>query len=75
MIIFQFLISLKHSLFLSFIEVHVNYKGLEKTCLHGVANNTGVDQPVHPRSLISTFVIHFLESTISKLATGEISIF
>ena len=27
------------------------------------------------RSLISTFVIHFLKSIICKLATGEISIF
>ena len=37
---------------------------------------TGADQPVHPCSLISTFVNRFcLESIISKLATGEISIF
>ena len=41
----------------------------------GVANNTGADQPVHPRSLISTFLIRFLESIISRLATSEISIF
>ena len=49
----------------------------EKTCLWGVANNTGADQPAHSRSLISAFVIRFLESTIQvcKLATGEISIF
>ena len=40
----------------------------------GFANNTGADQPAHPRSLISAFVIRFLESTIYKLATGEISI-
>ena len=34
----------------------------EKTCLGGggVANNTGADQPVHLRSLISAFVIRFL---------------
>ena len=31
----------------------------EKTCLRGVANNTGADQPAHPRSLISAFVIRF----------------
>ena len=31
--------------------------------------HTGADQPVHPCSLISNFVIRFL-----KLATGEISI-
>ena len=47
----------------------------EKTCLRGVVNNTGADKPAHPRSLISAFVICFLESTICKLATGEISIF
>ena len=32
----------------------------EKTCLRGVANNTGADQPVHQRSLISAFVIPVL---------------
>ena len=37
-------------------------------------NNKGVDQPGHPLRLISAFVICFLESIISKLATGEISI-
>ena len=46
----------------------------EKTCLRGFANNTVADQPAHPRSLISAFVIRFLESIICKLATGEISI-
>ena len=47
----------------------------EKTCLQGFVNNKGADQPVHWRSLISPFVIRFLESTICKLATGEILIF
>ena len=32
----------------------------KKTCLRGFANNTGADQPAHPRSLISAFVIRFL---------------
>ena len=41
----------------------------------GVANNTGADQPAHLRSLISAFVIRFLESIICKLAAGEVSIF
>ena len=36
----------------------------KKTCLGEFANNTGADQPAHPHRLISTFVIHFLESTI-----------
>ena len=39
------------------------------------ANNKSADQPVHPCRLISSFVIHFLESIISKLVTGEILIF
>ena len=28
------------------------------------ANHKGTDQPAHPRSLISAFVIRFLESTM-----------
>ena len=47
----------------------------EKTCLRGFAYNKGTDQPGLMPSLISTFVIRFLESIIGKLATGEISIF
>ena len=46
-----------------------------QTCLRGLANNTGADQPGHQRSLISAIVICFLESIIYKLATGEISNF
>ena len=46
----------------------------EKTCLREFAKNKGTDQPAHPRSLISAFVIRFLESTISKLCTSEILI-
>ena len=45
----------------------------EKTCLPGFANNTGTDQPVHLCSLISAFVIRFLEN-IFLLDTSEISI-
>ena len=41
----------------------------------GFANNTGADHPTHLLSLISAFVIRYLESKICKLATGEISIF
>ena len=28
------------------------------------ANNKGADHPAHPRSLISTFVVRFLDSVI-----------
>ena len=34
----------------------------EKTCLQRFANNNGADQPAHPCSLISTFVIRLLQS-------------
>ena len=47
----------------------------EKPCLRGFANNKGADQPAHLGSLISVFVIRFLESIISILATSEVSIF
>ena len=47
----------------------------EKTCLPGFANNKDADQPAHSHSLINPFVIRFLESIVSKLASGEISIF
>ena len=45
----------------------------KKTCLRGFTNNTG--QPVHPRSLISAFIIRILKSTIFNLATGKILMF
>ena len=35
------------------------------------AINKDAEQPVHPRSLVSTFDIRFLESTISTLVTGK----
>ena len=47
----------------------------EKTCLRGFANNKGADQPAHPRSLISVYVICLLKRIISRLATSEISLF
>ena len=37
--------------------------------------NKGADQSAHLRSLISKFVVRFLEIIKSKHATGEISIF
>ena len=39
------------------------------------ANNKGADQPAHPRSLISAFVICVLKSIVSRLAMSKISIF
>ena len=47
----------------------------EKTCLREFANSKGADQPAHPRSLISIFVIRLLNSVISMLAKSEILFF
>ena len=35
------------------------------------ANNKGADQPMHPRSLISTFVVRCLDSIISPVSISE----
>ena len=45
----------------------------EKNLFIPYANNKGTDQLAHPRSLISTFVIHCLDSIISLVSTSEIS--
>ena len=37
------------------------------------ANNKGADQPAHPCSLISAFIVHCLESIIPILAISKIS--
>ena len=54
-----------------------NYMGSDarKPVFQGFAKNKGANQPAHLRSLISVFVICFLESIICKLATGKIVIF
>ena len=47
----------------------------EKTCLWWFATNKGAVQPAHPRRLISTFGIRYLESINFKRAASKISIF
>ena len=47
--------------------------GPEKMCLMSYANNKEADQPAHPRSLISAFVVRCLHSIISLDPTAEIS--
>ena len=47
--------------------------GHEKMSLMLYANNKGADQPVHPRSLISAFVIRCLDSIIPLDSIAEIS--
>ena len=47
--------------------------GHEKMCLMSYANNKGADQPAHPCSLISAFVVRCLYSIISLESMAEIS--
>ena len=47
--------------------------GHAKMCLMPYANNKGADQPAHPRSLISTFVVRCLDSMICILAIFKVS--
>ena len=42
-------------------------------CLMPYANNKDADQSRHPRSLISTFVVHCLDSMICTLALSKVS--
>ena len=39
------------------------------------ANNKGADQPAHPRSLISAFVVCFLDSVMSLVSVTKLSSF
>ena len=65
------------------IDQHVlplNYKsqiafepGQEKMCLMSCANNKGADQPAHPCSLISAFVVRYLDSIIYLDSKAKIS--
>ena len=53
--------------------LELNEPGHEKMCLMSYANNKGADQPVHPRSLISAFVVRCLDSMVSLDSLAEIS--
>ena len=47
--------------------------GHEKMCLMPYANNKGADQPAHPCSLISAFVVRCLDSIVFLDSIAEIS--
>ena len=59
--------------FLEHYDQKINEPSHEKTCLMPYANNKGADQPAHPRSLISAFVVSCLDSIISLDSIAEIS--
>ena len=56
-----------------FYYIAINEPGHEKMCLMSDVNNKGTDQPAHPRSLISAFVVRCLDSIISLDSIAEIS--
>ena len=47
--------------------------GHDKMCLMPYANNEGADQPAHPRSLISAFIVRCVDSMTSLDSIAEIS--
>ena len=50
----------------------ISEPGHVKMCLMSYANNKGADQPAHLRSLISTFVVHCLDSVMSLVSVTKI---
>ena len=53
------------------IEVYMSL--LMKNMFLPYANNKGADQPANPRSLISTFVVHYVDSIIPLVSIPQIS--
>ena len=41
--------------------------------IYAYANNKGIDQPVHPHSLISAFVIHYLDCVMPLVSITRYS--
>ena len=46
--------------------------GHAKMCLMPYETNKGSDQPAHPRSLISTFIVHCQDSIMPLVSISEI---
>ena len=55
------------------VKTSVNESGHEKMCLMSYANIKGADQPAHLHSLISAFVVRWLDSLISLDSIAETS--
>ena len=45
----------------------------EKTCFMPYTNNKAADQPAHARSLVSVFVVRYLDSIIPLVSISKIS--
>ena len=64
---------IRHDALFLYHEVYRCEPGHEKMCLMPYANNKGADQPAHPRSLISAFVVRCLGSVMSPVSVTKIS--
>ena len=53
------------------MSLSLNEPGHEKMCLMSYANNKGAEQPPHPRSLISAFIVRCLDSILSLDSIAE----
>ena len=60
---------------LNYSRPTLNLQRYARNSAIGVCEQKGADQLAHPRSLISAFAIHLLNSFILKLAPSEISLF
>ena len=61
--------------FYLYIAILITGPGHAKMCLMLYANNKSADQPAHPRSLISTFIVRYLDSMIYILPLSKVSRF
>ena len=57
---------------ITFFNEALTGPGRAKMCLMSYANNKSADQPAHPRSLISTFVVRCLDSMICTFAISKV---
>ena len=57
------------------IQAVLNEPGHEKMCLMPYANNKDADQPAHPRSLISAFIVCCQDRMVPLVCISEISRF
>ena len=73
--IFLYIYTLMFFFFFVSMQYMLIGPGHAKTCLMPYANNKSADQPAHPRSLISTLVVRWLDSMICMLAISKVSRF
>ena len=63
----------RNSVGATLLPLDTNEPRHDKNLFYPYVNNKGADQAAHPRSLISTFVVRYLDSIIPILAKSKIS--